>query len=199
MKQAGSENSNDRESSSTIKVIQATPCWLHARATGYSLFVQLLHHENLTSSYVKIIYLPIFSKASSLSSSVKLCNLLGKVSTWFHLNRFSPKHHSHPCRWRQLWSVVPQPAAVPIDESLVSTVDMVGTWKVIDKSWVRVIPGGTWSMDQAKQKKRTIIIQGKFKIRKPTVIASVLHLLGIITVYFWNILYFTRPLQFDFV
>lgn len=36
MKQAGSDNSNDRESSSTIKdyaikVIQATPCWLHAR------------------------------------------------------------------------------------------------------------------------------------------------------------------------
>lgn len=130
---------------------------------------------------------------------MKFCNLLGKVSTWFHLNRFWPKHHSHPCRWRQWWSVVRLPAAVPIDESLVSTVDMVGTWKVIDKSWVRVIPRGTWSMDQAKQKKRTIIIHGKFKIRKPMVIELVLHSLGIITVYFWNILYFTRPLQFDFV
>ena len=80
MKRAGSENSNDRESSSTIKVIQATPCWALVSATGFSPFFQLLHHGNLTSSIFENNLSTIFSKASNLSSSVTFCNLLSKVS-----------------------------------------------------------------------------------------------------------------------
>lgn len=144
---------------------------------------------------MKIIYLPIFSKASNLSSSVKCCNLLGKVSTWFHLNRFSPKHHSRPCRWRQWWSVVRLPAAVPIDESLVSTVDMVGTSKR-DRQNV--------SESTSSSKKGTIVIQGK-KFKRISRFGSQWWLheccicLGLSPCTSWNILYFTRPLQFDFV
>ena len=157
--------------------------------------MQLLICENSVSTN--------FSKASNLSSSVKLCNLLGKVSTWFHLNRFSPSnlHEFHPSiilirvddANGDLWFRSQQ-----LCQSMNHWFQLLTWWapqKGIDKTWVKV---------HHQAKKRTIIIQGK-KFKRISRFGSQWWLheccicLGLSPCTSRNILSVTRPLQFDFV